>query len=237
MSDWKAKRFWKSAVTVARDGGFAVDLDGRAVKTPAKAALIVPTRAMADAIAKEWDAQEDVIDPGTMPVTRSANAAIDKVAVMKDAVVEELAGYGASDLLCYRAEGPVELIAQQQAAWDPWITWAANALDAPLQTATGVMHVAQPTESTARLHAEVARLDPYTLAGLHDLVALSGSLVLALAVTKGKLSPAQAWEISRVDEAWQISQWGEDDEASAAAAVKRAAFEHAARFVELCRTA
>jgi len=233
MSDWKAKRFWKAATPVARDGGWAVDLDGRAVKTPAKAALIVPTEPMAKAIAAEWDAQVDQIDPRTMPVTRGANAAIDKVSVMMREVVDELAGYGGTDLLCYRATTPAELRQQQADQWDPWLIWSAQALDAPLNTGDGVMHVAQPPESLARLRGEVARLDAFSLAGLHDLVALSGSLVLALAVTKGKLTPQEAWTLSRLDELWQNAQWGADDDAEAVAALKQQSFVDAARFFEM----
>jgi len=193
MSDWKPKRFWKVAEPVQRDQGWAVDLDGRPVKTPGKTPLIVPTRPMAEAIAAEWDAQVELVDPRTMPVTRGANSAIDKVSVMHHEVVEELAGYGGTDLLCYRATSPERLQQLQAETWDPWLTWAEQALDAPLHKVEGVMHVAQPPESLARLRAEVAAMDPFALVGLHDLVAMSGSLILALAVTRGKLPPDQAW--------------------------------------------
>lgn len=233
MSDWKPKRFWQSATAAPCDGGYTVTLDGRAVKTPAKALLVVPTAAMADAIAAEWDAQTGLVDPRTMPVTRSANAAIDKLRPQRAEVIALLAEYGGSDLLCYRATAPDGLVAQQQAAWDPLIAWAAEALDAPLIVAQGVMHVPQNEQTLVRMTAHIAAFDDFALAAVHDLIALSGSLVLALAVTRGHLDAAAAWDISRIDEDWQISQWGADDEASAAAAVKRAAFLHAHRFYHL----
>lgn len=235
MSEWKAKRFWDTATPVARDGGYAVDLDGRAVKTPAKAALILPTLVMAEAVAAEWDAQEKDIDPHTMPVTRGANAAIDKVAMMRAAVIDELAGYGGTDLLCYRATGPEQLLQNQADGWDPWLAWAADTLDAPLVTGAGVMHIPQKDGSLKALHDAVSMFDNFGLAGLHDLVALSGSLILALAVTQRKILPNDAWNLSRIDEDWQISQWGDDEEASIAAGVKRRAFLDAAVFVDLAR--
>ena len=142
MSDWKPKRFWKKAVATACDGGFTVELDGRSVKTPAKETLIVPTMPMAKATAAEWDAQGETLDPITMPITRGANAAIDKVRTQHAEVAAMLAEYGDSDLLCYRAAGPETLIARQAAAWDPLLDWAAQTLDARLTVGQGVMHVA-----------------------------------------------------------------------------------------------
>ena len=233
MSDWKPKRFWKAATATPVDGGYTVLLDDRPVRTPAKAALTLPTIAMAEAIAAEWDAQDEQLDPGTMPVTRGANAAIDKVRVQRAEVVALLAEYGDSDLLCYRAAGPDALIAKQAEGWDPMLDWAAQALDAPLSVGEGVMHVTQKPEALERLTAQVARFDDFELAAVHDLISISGSLILALAVTKEALSPADAWLLSRIDEHWQISQWGEDEEAAAMEAVKRAAFLDAARFYQL----
>jgi len=230
MSDWKAKRFWKDAAVVAVEDGFTVELEGRRVKTPAKRLLTLPTRAMADAVAAEWQAQEKQIDPRTMPVTKTANAAIDKVAVQKAEVVDMLAAYGDSDLLCYRAERPAELIARQASEWDPLLAWAEERHGARLVTATGVMPVAQDAAALERLAAPVFAMEPFALAAFHDLVALSGSLVLALAVIEERLEPQEAWRLSRLDEDWQIEQWGDDEEAEAMARVKGAAFLDAARF-------
>ncbi len=233
MSDWKPKRFWKAASATASDDGFTVMLDDRTVRTPAKAALTVPTMAMAEAIAAEWDAQDEVLDPGTMPVTRGANAAIDKVRVQRHEVVALLAEYGDSDLLCYRAAGPDGLIRQQQDGWDPMLDWAAAHLGVRLFVGEGVMHVTQPPDTLAKLTAEVAAFDDFALAGAYDLISLSGSLILALAATKGEITPDEAWRLSRIDEDWQIDQWGEDEEATAMAESKHTAFLDAARFMAL----
>lgn len=234
MSGWTAKRFWQAAQAEPCDGGFTVRLDGRGVKTPAKAPLVVPTLAMAKAIAAEWDAQTGVVQPETMPVTRAANSAIDKIVPQRAEVVALLAAYGASDLLCYRAVGPEALAERQAAAWDPLLDWAAESFGARLAVTRGVMPVAQEPEAVARLEAEVAGLSVFRLAGFHDLVAISGSLVLALAVIRGRIDVAEAWTLSRIDEAWQVEQWGEDEEAAAMEAVKRVAFEGASRFYALC---
>lgn len=236
MSDWKPKRFWKKAQAEACEGGFTVLLDGRPVRTPAKAPLTVPTRTMADAIAEEWDAQEKVIDPRTMPVTRGANAAIDKVRTQRDEVVDLLAEYGDSDLLCYRAAGPEGLIRKQAEAWDPMLDWAADALGVRLAVGEGVMHVVQPPEALGKLRNELAAFDEFALAAVHDLISLSGSLILALGVTREAIAVEKAWLLSRIDEHWQVSQWGEDEEATAAEAIKRQAFEDAARFYRFSLT-
>jgi chaperone required for assembly of F1-ATPase len=233
MSILKQKRFWKAAKVVPEAAGYGVELDGRKVHTPNKTPLVVPTPAMANAIAAEWDAQPEKINPLTMPVTRSANSALDKVIPQHAEVVAMLAEYGGTDLLCYRAAGPVELIALQAQAWDPVLAWAATRFGDTLQVGEGVMHVPQNQALLANLHAQVASFDHFALAGLHDLVGISGSLILALAVTDGALDVAEAWEKSRIDEQWQTSQWGDDEEAAAHAALKKEAFEHAARFYKL----
>ncbi len=233
MSDWKAKRFWNEATTAPVTGGFAVHLDNRVVKTPAEADLVLPTLAMAEAVATEWEAQEGQIDPRTMPVTRGANAAIDKVRPQRDEVIAMLAEYGDSDLLCYRAAGPARLIALQSESWDPLLDWAAETLNARLWVGEGVMHVAQDSHVLQRLTDEVAAFDNFALAAAHDLISLSGSLILALAVTRDRLTPQEAWTLSRVDEDWQITQWGEDEEATAHALIKQTAFSDAARFYRL----
>ena len=236
MSDWQPKRFWKQAQAQACEGGFTVKLDGRPVRTPAKAHLMLPTLAMADAVAQEWDAQEEFVDPRTMPVTRGANAAIDKVRTQRTEVVELLAEYGDSDLLCYRAAGPDGLIKRQAAAWDPMLDWAAETLGARLFVGEGVMHVAQDPEALALLTTEVAAFDDFALAAVHDLISLSGSLVLALAVTKDAIAVTDAWAASRIDEQWQIEQWGEDETAAAAEKTKETAFVDAARFYQFTIT-
>jgi chaperone required for assembly of F1-ATPase len=234
MSGWAAKRFWTDVTVEAVEGGWTVRLDARAVKTPLKAPLVMPTVAMAEAAAAEWRAQTGAVDPGTMPVTRAVNSAIDKVAAQFDAVVDLIAAYGGTDLLCYRAEWPPALVARQAAAWDVLLAWAADVLAAPLVATRGVMHVAQPAASLAALRARVAAMTPFEVTALHDLVAISGSLILGLAVTEGRLTAAEAWTISRIDEDWQTQQWGEDDEAAALAAHRREGLLQAERFYRLC---
>lgn len=237
MSDWKAKRFWKQASVASVGQGFTVHLDDRPIKTPAKAPLIVPTQAMAAAIAEEWDAQEGQIDPRSMPVTRSANAAIDKVATQHAEVAQMIADYGDADLLCYRAPGPKELIARQAELWDPLLDWAADALGARLHTASGVIHAPQDPAMLEHLAARVHAMDHFTLAAFHDLVSLSGSLILGFAAQTDHRPADEIWLLSRLDEDWQAEQWGADDEALATAEIKRVAFLHAKRFDTLSRMA
>lgn len=233
MSEWKQKRFWDSASAVADGDQWAVALDGRVLKTPAKAPMLVPTQKLADAIATEWDAQEDVINPLVMPFTRAANAAIDKVAHQRAEVADMLAAYGDADLLCYRAESPSALVERQKSVWDPILNWSDTDLGAPLYTRTGVIHAPQSDASLKSLSDQTHQLGHFELAAFHDLVAMSGSLILGFAVLKRHLDPEQAWDVSRVDENWQEEQWGEDEEATAQANVKKEAFLQAFRFYEL----
>lgn len=228
MSEWKAKRFWKDVTVEPVAEGFAVRLDGRAVKSPAKTEVIVPTHALAEAIAEEWRAVDEEIDPRQMPYTRAANAALDKVTLQREEVAEMLAEYGASDLTCYRADAPDALVARQAEAWDPLLDWASETYGARLMPTAGVIFAAQDADALARLKAEVHALSPWQLTALHDLVALSGSLVIAFAVTRNARDPETAWALSRIDETWQIEQWGEDEEAQEIAEIKRADFLRAA---------
>lgn len=231
MSILKARRFWKQAAVAPAEGGYTVALDARPLMTPAKAPLIVPTRAAAEAIAAEWEAVEGEIDPRQMPTTRWANSAIDRVVPNREAVVNLLAEYAGSDLLCYRATSPRELVARQAEAWDPPLAWARETLGAGLEVTSGVLPVRQPEAAHRRLRAALEALDAFALAAVHDLVTLSGSLVLGLAVARGAMTAEDAWAASRVDEEWQASQWGRDEEAESSAAARRADFLAAARHV------
>jgi len=224
MSEWVKKRFWADAKVVAQPGGWTVTLDGRAVKTPLKAALVLPTEAFAEAVAREWDAVGEKIDPNAMPFTRAANAAIDKVTPQRAEVIDLLADYGGNDLLCYRAGWPEGLAARQQEVWDPILDWAADRFGGRLNTVIGVIPTAQDRKVLATMRAALEAMTPFQLTGAHDLISLSGSLVLAFAVIERAQPPETAWEASRIDEAWQIGEWGTDDEAEAAAAIKRADF-------------
>ncbi|MGL5012544.1 MAG: ATP12 family chaperone protein [Paracoccaceae bacterium] len=234
MSGWAAKRFWTTARATEVEGGYTVSLDARVVKTPAKAAFVVPTRALAEAAAAEWDAQTGAVRPETMPVTRSINSAIDKVRVLFDGVVGEVAGYGGTDLLCYRASYPQALIDRQAAGWDPLLDWADTALGARLLVTEGVIPVAQPEGALTALRAHVAGQGVFQLTALHELVAISGSLILGLAVARGRLAGEAAWGLCRIDEDWQAEQWGEDEEAAELAELRRKAFLQAERFYALC---
>ncbi len=234
MSGWKARRFWKRAAAARAEGGFTVQLDGRPVKTPAKAPFLLPSLAMARACAAEWDAQVDEVKPASMPMTRFANSAIDRVAGQFDAVADVVAAYGASDLLCYRADAPQSLVQRQAMGWDPLLAWANRALDAPLIPTAGVIPIDQPPASLAALKAAVRAQTPFQLAALHDLVAITGSLVLGLSVARGRLSAPQAFDLSRIDEHWQAELWGQDEDAARAESLKRADLTAAARFYRLC---
>ncbi|MBC9248091.1 ATPase [Paracoccus sp. 11-3] len=235
MTEWKARRFWEKADIRPADGGWEVVLDDKPVRTPGKHPLILPTEALARAIAEEWDSQSDVIDPNTMPLTRAANSAIEKVAPQFDDVAGMLAEYGGTDLLSYRAEQPDDLVQAQAEGWDPLIDWTATDLQAPLRITHGVVPVKQDQASLNRLHDHVRALDNFGLTALHDLVTLPGSLILGLAVIRGKLTADEAFALSRIDEEHQAKLWGEDDEARMAAENRRVAMAQAARFWDLCR--
>jgi chaperone required for assembly of F1-ATPase len=235
MSGWKAKRFWKAVTVAEAEGGFAVLLDARPVRTPAKAPLLLPSHAMAEAIAAEWEAVEGAVDPRTMPVTRRANAAIDKVALQFEEVAQLVADYGGSDLLCYRAEAPEALVEAQAQAWDPLLDWAADTFSSRLCVTRGVVPVAQPADCLDRLAAVVRATTPFQLTALYDLVGLSGSLILGLAATRGEFDAESLWSLSRLDEDWQAEHWGEDEEASANAALRKTEFLRARHFWELSR--
>ena len=217
MSEWKARRFWKQAAAEPADGGWRVTLDGRPVMTPGKLPLILPNEELAQAIAAEWDAQTDVIDPLSMPLTRAANSAIEKVTPQFGAVAEMLAAYGGTDLLCYRAVEPEALLERQQAGWDPLLDWADEALGARLEVTRGMMPIPQDPHALVRLRDRIDRLDAFRLTALHDLVTLPGSLILGLAVLEGRLSGAEAHALSRIDEEYQQEVWGKDEEALIAA--------------------
>ena len=230
MSEWTMKRFWSDTTVEEGAAGFEIKLDGRAVKTPAKRLLAVPTELVATKIAAEWEAQEEVVDPTSMPWTRSANAALDKVSVQRTEVAGHLAEYAASDLLCYRADGPEALITRQKNAWDPLLTWASEVFGARLKVTSGVMPVAQESADLERLAARMRGMSAFQLTGFYDLVTLTGSFVLALASAEKRNDPETLWSLSRIDEEWQIEQWGEDEEASEMANIKKSAFFHATEF-------
>ena len=217
------RRFYRNALVDAGACGMAIRLDGRAVRTPARRLLEVPTRPLADAVAAEWNAQGELIDPISMPLTRLANSIIDGVADAPDAVAQEIARYFAADLIMYRAEGPQELVARQAQAWDPLIAWARATLQAEFVPVQGVSFVAQPPAALAAARAALPQ-DPWQLGALSSITTLTGSAVIALAVLLGRLSVEKAWAAAHVDEDWNMQRWGRD-----AVALER----RAGRFAEL----
>jgi chaperone required for assembly of F1-ATPase len=228
------KRFYTDVgVTPNDDGTFTVNLDGRPVHSPARAPLNMPSRAVADAVAEEWDAQTEKVDPSTMAIMRFAATAIDQISLNRDAVIDEIAGYGGSDLLCHRADSPVELVQRQEQSWQPLLDWASERHGAQLIVTSGVMPVTQTPEALAGLRAGVAAYDNMALAALHGITSITGSLVLGLAVAEHRLDGVAAWEASRIDEAFQAEQWGEDDEASARREGLKSGLLEAVRFLEL----
>lgn len=227
MSDWKAKRFWTQVGIEKLGQGYVITLDDRLVRTPAKAELVLPSRPLAERIAREWDAQEEEIAPLTMPFTRAANSAIDRVTPQRAEVAALIADYAGSDLVCYRAEHPDGLVEQQTAAWDPILDWLAATFGSRLVPTAGLQFVAQPPAALARLRAEVDSMTPFQLTALHDLVALSGSLAIGLAAARNAFVIDTLWVASRIDETWQASQWGADEEATALANAKAEDFRRA----------
>lgn len=227
------KRFWKDVTVEPENGGWGIRLDARPVKTPARAALVVPSETLAQAIADEWRSVGEKIDPRAMPLTGLANAAIDRVATGRDAFADSLARYAEADLACYRAEGPRALIERQAQSWDSLLGWARRRYDVDFVTTSGLMHVAQPPATVERLAHAVLALDAFRLAGLSPLVTIGGSLAAALAVLEKAMTAEQAWEAITVDDRWQLEQWGSDAEAEAALENRRRDFLAAARFLDL----
>lgn len=227
------KRFYSQAqVGEAGPGGLPLLLDGKPVRTPVRRVLAVPTAALAEKIAGEWDAQVNVIDPARMPLTRLANAVIDAVADAPGPVADEVAQYLGSDLLCYRAEAPDGLVEGQTRHWDPVLAWARQTLGARFVLAQGVMHVAQPGEAIATARAKIPN-DPWRLGAVSAITTLAGSALLALALAHNALDAEAAWAAAHVDEDWQMSQWGSADAALERRAYRRAEFDAAVAVLRL----
>jgi chaperone required for assembly of F1-ATPase len=226
------RRFYESAHVDQDDDGFAIRLDGRAVRTPARRVLKAPTRALADALAAEWNAQEELIDPLHMPLTRLANSIIDGVVDAPAAVAAEIEKYLGSDLVVYRAPGPPGLIARQAQAWDPLVDWARETLGARFVLAEGVSFVAQPAAALAAARAAIPR-DPWRLGALNAITTLTGSALIGLAVLAGRLAAAEAWAAAHVDEDWNMDFWGRDEPALERRALHFAEMKAAATVLDL----
>ena len=223
------RRFYKE-VAIA-DG--AILLDGRPVRTPARASLILPTAALAEAVAGEWRMQGEEIDPRTMPLTGLSNAAIDRVAPDPAAFARPLADYAESDLLCYRAEAPAELIARQAEAWDPLLDWARTRFDIAFVVTSGIVHAPQPPATVARLSEALLARDAFALAAMSPLVTIGGSLVTALALAEDAIDADRAFDVTHLDELWQAERWGEDRLALEARAARKRDFMAACGLLDL----
>jgi chaperone required for assembly of F1-ATPase len=212
-------RFYAKASVVESSDGFAITLDDKPIRTPSGRALVAPTRLIADGIAAEWNAQKEIIDPLTMPLTRFANSVVDAVVDRVDAVADDIAKYLGSDLLFYRAGHPEALVAREAACWDPVLFWAADALGAHFILAEGIVHVRQPDSAISAARGALPA-DPWSVAALHVVTTLTGSALLALALIHGVLDSDQVWAAAHVDEDWNIEQWGADEEVAARRAAR-----------------
>jgi chaperone required for assembly of F1-ATPase len=229
------KRFYKAVSVTEADGGFTVTLDGKPIRTPARASFVVPSRALAEQVAAEWDGQQDEVLPQSMPMTGLANAAIDLMAARRGEIVADAAGYAGTDLLCYRAETPAELRARQDEGWQPLLDWARASLGLRFLVTSGIVPVAQEAgivEAT-RLHLDT--YDDFTMVAISRLTQGLGSVVLAAAVAEGRLEADDAFALSQIDELWQEALWGVDEEAAERRAMLRQDLLDAARFMALAR--
>lgn len=229
------KRFYRQASVAAVAGGFGIELDGRPVRTPAKAPLVVASRALAEAIAEEWQQQGDEVVTASLGLTSLANAALDVVARRRPEIVREIVNYAGTDLVCYRADHPPALAARQHEAWQPLLDWATSRYDAPLTVTMGVTPVAQPEPSLQALARAVDAYDTMALTALQLATSACGSLIVALALVEGRIDADAAFEVSQLDETFEIEQWGEDPEQTKRRAALKDDIALAARFVALAR--
>ena len=227
-----AKRFYEAVTVTQVAGGFGIALDRRPLRTPARAPLMLPSRALAEAVAEEWAAQGKHIVPASMVLTKLANTALDRVTGREAAVADEILAYAGCDLLCYRAEGPERLAARQVAAWDPLLAWAAQDLGSRFACVAGLVHQPQPAGALEALGRELECQGPFRLAALHTITTLTGSAILALALREAAVSPDAAWTAAHVDEDWQIDQWGADAQAQSRRGARRREFDGAVRLLE-----
>jgi chaperone required for assembly of F1-ATPase len=229
------KRVYKNAEPVVTAGGYGIALDGKPLRTPGKRNLVVPNKMLAVAIADEWNAQTEEVRPSSMPMTRLATTALDRVSPNREVVVSQTAKYAGTDLVCYRAAHPQALTARQQAVWQPLIDWAVLRFDAPLRVTTGVIPQSQSPATLRAFAAAVAERDDFTLTALYAATAASGSLVIGLALLEGRVDADEAFAASQLDESFQIEAWGEDAEQTERRRALASDIEAAARFISLLR--
>jgi chaperone required for assembly of F1-ATPase len=228
------KRFYRDVNVVdGESAGWCVHLDGKPIRTPGRTVLCLPTRGLADAVAAEWSAQVDTVRPASMPLTQLSNVALDQCRVRREEIVAAVAAYGETDLLCYRADGPDELSLRQARLWQPLLDWAVETFDAPLIVTAGILHQPQPAGSVQALTRAVGELDDWQLAAVQDAVGPAGSLILALALVRGRVTGDELFTLSQLDESFQIERWGEDAEAAQRRSRLKSDMAATARFVAL----
>ncbi len=236
MATPKLKRFYETAAAAKVDGGYHITLDAKPIRTPGGETVLVRNKALAEALAAEWDAQKTHIEFSTMGINQLVNSAIDRGAVDRVALADELAAYGSTDLLCYRAEGPAALVARQVAAWDSLLDWAEARYGARLRVTSGIVAVKQDAAALATLQARIAEADRFQLCALRAAVGICGSLIVGLAVADGYLDIERAWQVVNIDEDWQKEKWGEDAQAAANRAGAFAAFAQAGHMLQVLET-
>ena len=228
------KRFYETVGVEKVKAGYQLTLDGRPIRSPGRRDLVLPSRALADAVGAEWEAQLETVDPTVMPTMSLVATAIDRVAPQREHVISTIAGFAKSDLLCYRAEEPADLTARQLVHWQPLLDWCAETFNTPLSITGGLMPLTQPKESIVGLRSIVATFDDLPLAALHEITTLLGSLVIALAIVKGRITVGQGVDAAQLDETYQIERWGEDAEAVSRRSKVRQDVLVAAEFLRLC---
>ena len=233
MSEWKQKRFWKNVHVVSSETGYLIKLDDKILKTPAKKQMLLPTEALAKKVASEWGKQVEEVDPTTMPFTKSSNAALDKVSEQFEEVSSLLGEYGDTDLLYYRADSPLELQKRQKTGWDPIVNWAENTFKVQINCGMGIVYIPQDAKLFSEINIKINSLSIFELTAFYDMVSITGSLILGLAIINGRLSAEEAYQLSRIDEQWQLEQWGEDEEAQVASNQKNIAILHSEEFFAL----
>ncbi len=233
MTGAPAKRFYKTVTIAGTAPPFAVTLDSRFLRTPQKRALDLPTRPLAEAVAAEWEAQAEKIDPQSMPFTKLANTALDRVASDRERIIGEIVDFAGSDLVCYRAEKPQELVERQARGWQPVLDWARAAFGGEFRVTEGVVHVDQPGAALAAIRDYLADKSPWVLTALHNMTTLTGSALISAMACAGRILPAEAWLAAHIDEDWQIEQWGADEEARHRRDYRKREFDICLRFCEL----
>ena len=233
MSEWKIKRTWEIVAVQPSEVGFLVTLDDQPIITPAKNTLLLPSSSLANRVANEWKEQNNEIIPAEMPFTRLSNSAIDKVSSQFKEVADILSEFGETDLFYYRASSPAELVEKQKIAWDPFLDWVNTSMNVRINVSSGVMFIDQDDDEMVKLKAPIYNMTPFQLAGFHEIVTISGSLIGAYAFVEKAFTADQVWSASRIDEEWQIEQWGSDEEATATSGKKYHDFKIGCEFFQL----